>query len=551
MQTDTLNARRALSRLKRGVPPGTDIADIAVGMERLESSTRALLADDVRPRWFAVSGEYGEGKSFFQALSSEIALNAGYAVVVLDINKDTGALNHPQRHLPLLFSSMQSPIPGFRCHQGLEEILRQWLNVTPKTEAISILKRIQRVVPWSNVGQDPLVLSSLIAQLESVEKHDRFVTAAGLVSGDGQGVIHVDAHGNYYKQGWRNDVYVYRLGSSQWEYFAPPSAWPGILARLRPLAKGGTTASNETSRPEHVTGLLSFLTGHDLQRKGTYARFATGYRFQVIQEWCLATGHKGLLLFIDELDNVVRQIHVNAHAGCFRTLAWYCSCPQLANTRVIFAGTPEIITMLDRGGRRQYLDILKSQASLRTEELKIYERWKREADALAEAGWEHCATLKPSQRIKLFDRIAKIHASAWGVTVAPDEQTIATLARNPQFNTTRRWVRAIVQTLDILEQKQQPFYRARKPVWQMTLTEWRELRQSLQDRWNRTKDGSAEAALREIGGLTTDYAHKYRVNEALQQGLAVPSFVLAEYPDLRPPTTLLANGDGVGHVSAS
>ena len=48
------------------------IAHIAVGMERLESSTRALLADDTRPRWFAVSGEYGEGKSFFQALSSEI-----------------------------------------------------------------------------------------------------------------------------------------------------------------------------------------------------------------------------------------------------------------------------------------------------------------------------------------------------------------------------------------------------------------------------------------------------------------------------------------------
>ena len=47
---------------KGGVPPGMGIAHIAVGMERLESSTRALLADDTRPRWFAVSGEYGGGE---------------------------------------------------------------------------------------------------------------------------------------------------------------------------------------------------------------------------------------------------------------------------------------------------------------------------------------------------------------------------------------------------------------------------------------------------------------------------------------------------------
>ena len=338
---------------------------------------------------------------------------------------------------------MQSAIPAFRCHQGLEEILRQWLNVTPRTEVISILKRIQRVAPWSNAGQDPQVLSSLIAQLESVEKHDRCETAEGIVSGDGHGVIFVDVQGHHYKQGWRNDVYVDRRGRGEWKFFALPSEWPGIRERLLPLAQGGTTAHSKSFRPEQLTGLLSFLTGRDLQRKGTYARFATGYRFQAIQEWCLATGHKGLLLFIDELDNVVRQIHVNAHAGCFRTLAWYCSCPQLANTRVIFAGTPEIITMLDRGGRRQYLDILKLQASLRTEELKIYERWKREADALAEAGWEHCAALTPSQRIKLFERIAEIHVRAWGFKVAPDEQAIATLARTLHFNTTRRWVRVL------------------------------------------------------------------------------------------------------------
>ena len=126
------------------------------------------------------------------------------------------------------------------------------------------------------------------------------------MSGDGHGVIFVDAQGHHYKQGWRNDVYVDRRGRGEWKFFALPSEWPGIRERLLPLAQGGTTAHSKSFRPEQLTGiLLSFLTGRDLQRKGTYARFATGYRFQAIQEWCLATGHKGLLLFIDELDNVV------------------------------------------------------------------------------------------------------------------------------------------------------------------------------------------------------------------------------------------------------
>lgn len=464
MQTDTLNARRALSRLKRGVPPGMGIAHIAVGMERLESSTRALLGGDAHPRWFAVSGEYGEGKSFFQALSSEIALNAGYAVLALDVNKDSGALHQPQRHFPLLLGSMQSPLSSLQCHQGFHEILRQWFNVTPRKEALTVLKRIQRVTPWSNAGLDPQTLLSRIAQLEFVDTYD--------------------------------------------------------------------TRGEDTFRPAYLTAILSFLTGQDLQTKGTYARFATGYRFQVVQEWCLAVGHKGVLLFVDELDNVVRQIHVNAHASCYRTLAWYCSCTQLARTRVIFAGTPEVIAMLDSGGRRKYLEVLRFRGTQRPEEMTTYERWKREADVLAKTGWEHCAVLTPSQRIKLFERIAEIHVRAWGVKVAPDEQAIATLARNPRFNTTRRWVRAVVQILDLLEQQQQRRQQTRKEAWEMTLGEWRELRQSLIERLQNTQDAAAKARLTEIGGLTTDYAHKYRVKQAMEQGLAVPHAVLAEYPDL-------------------
>ena len=327
-------------------------------------------------------------------------------------------------------------------------------------------------------------------------------------------------------------MYCHRLESNHWEYFAPFSEWSWVRERLRPQTEGGISSDKDTFRPEHLTELLSFLTGRDLQRKGTYARFATAYRFQVLQEWCPATGHTGLLLFIDELDNVVRQIHGKGHAACFRTLAWYRSCPLLTHTRVIFAGTPEIITMLDRGGRSEYLGILKTQQTVRNEEVKTYERWKREADVLAQAGWEHCATLKPSQRVKLFERIAEIHVRAWGVKVAPDEEVVATLARNPQFNTTRRWVRAVVQFLDLLEQQQERRQQNAKQPWEMTLGEWRELHQSLIDRWQNMQDAKARAQLCEIGGMSTDCAHKYHVKQAIEQGLTVSHAVLAQYPDL-------------------
>jgi hypothetical protein len=42
-----------------------------------------------------------------------------------------------------------------------------------------------------------------------------------------------------------------------------------------------------------------------------------------------------------------------------------------------------------------------------------------------------------------------------------------------------------------------------------------------------------EVALRAIGGMGTDHAHFYRVEQALKQGKIVPKQVLDDYPDLQ------------------
>jgi hypothetical protein len=65
----------------------------------------------------------------------------------------------------------------------------------------------------------------------------------------------------------------------------------------------------------------------------------------------------------------------------------------------------------------------------------------------------------------------------------------------------------------------------KRESWQMTLAEWRQLRDKLRERGD-------EEGLRAIGGLGTDYAHRYRVEQALKAGKPVPKEVLSDYAEL-------------------
>jgi hypothetical protein len=159
-----------------------------------------------------------------------------------------------------------------------------------------------------------------------------------------------------------------------------------------------------------------------------------------------------LLLFIDEVDNVVRQIHGRGHAACFRTLAWYCSCTAFPQVRVIFASTPEVIQMLDGWGRKYYLSNLRSQVTVREEEVRVFERWDREARRLSGEGWQTCPRLTANQRKRLFQKIVALHESAWDWCWNDRDGTLEELVADRQFQSPRRWVRASVQLLDTLQQ---------------------------------------------------------------------------------------------------
>lgn len=384
---NALRARREINRLKRGVPPTWSVEELAVGMDNLMSRLDGLLQSGASPRWFGVAGEYGEGKSFFRSLASETALGSGYAVATLDVNKDEGALNHPQRHYSGIVASLRSPMQALDDSFGLSELFQTWFESASRKEIAHAIKGLQAVEPILPPGLSQGNLNWMASHL-----HELLSNAQTELSSNG-----------------------------------PISQWCR-------------------------SSLIPFLSGDDLVKKGPYARFSAAYRFQLLLRWLEVTGHKGLLLFIDEIDNVIRQIPGKGHPACFRTLAWYCSSSAFRSLRVVFASTPEVVDVIDHEGRASFSRTLSYQQTVRREEFKTYEDWRREADALGSEMWSQCPRLTRSERLALFERIARIHDVAWGANKERNPSIIDSLSRLPQFTTTRRWVRATAQLLDLFEQ---------------------------------------------------------------------------------------------------
>lgn len=376
---DTISMRRTLDRLKRGVPPTMGIDDLSVGMSGLQAKLDALLSPNASPRWFPVQSEYGEGKSHFHSYARYHALRSGYAVASLDVNGQDGALHQPQRHLAIVLSSLQSPLPQFSNYQGFGDIIRHWLESADESEVTRILHKLRSVEPCLAAGRDPFDL-------------------------------------------WNWSAYF-------------------IHSRFR-----------ESMRSYYYPHLLRFFTTEDLTNKSSYARFASSFRLQIIIRWLMESGHKGLFLFIDEVDNIVRQIHRSGHAGCFRTLAWYCSCPAYPELRVVLASTPEVAPLFEPWHRAGYLNTLRYQRTVREKEVSAFEQWDREISGLLGEGWQHCPHLTKILRKVLFKRIARLHQAAWSWSWEDSNGTVDELAAGREFQTTRRWVRACVQLLDTLQQ---------------------------------------------------------------------------------------------------
>jgi hypothetical protein len=201
--------------------------------------------------------------------------------------------------------------------------------------------------------------------------------------------------------------------------------------------------------PRLAHRLVDYLSLRGITR-GSSARFPALFRLQVVISWLRAIGHKGLFLFADEVDNVIRQIHGKAHPGCFRTLSWYCSGPSLEHLKVVFASTPEVVEMIGPSGIRELSQKVFEQKTAREEEFRGFRRWTRELSR--DSPWAlTCPSLTAAQRLRVYDKIAAVHQRAWG-TMPQNPPGIDDLARMPEYYTTRRWVKTCVTLMDMNQQ---------------------------------------------------------------------------------------------------
>jgi len=121
-----------------------------------------------------------------------------------------------------------------------------------------------------------------------------------------------------------------------------------------------------------------------------------------------------------------------------------------------------VLDRLEHGEGEYFLQQMQSQQTVRPEEVGIYEGWLRAMMRQARSGWLRCPLLTVPQRVELFQRIARLHQLAWGSRCLPGRDEVAHLARQPQFPTSRRWVRAAVQILDLMN------YDGRRPALTVT-----------------------------------------------------------------------------------
>jgi hypothetical protein len=175
---------RAVQCLRSGLPPGEMLRHVTVGADRLLEPIEALLKSDAVPRWIWVKGNYGEGKSHTLSLAREVALGEGFAVCHLSADATSAALNHPQRFLPLLLSSLEVPGIGLRGYQHLLEaaLKKPAMATIVRSITRNELARSRKVDLEAGYQLDCIVASHRSGNLESL--HERIVIVSHHLCGE-------------------------------------------------------------------------------------------------------------------------------------------------------------------------------------------------------------------------------------------------------------------------------------------------------------------------------------------------------------------------------
>lgn len=101
---------RTIYRLRSGLPPNEGLERLTIGETRILGVVRGLLRPDGESAWGIVRGDYGGGKTHVLTLFADVARREQYATCHLSADAYANALNHPQRFLPSLLSTLEIPL---------------------------------------------------------------------------------------------------------------------------------------------------------------------------------------------------------------------------------------------------------------------------------------------------------------------------------------------------------------------------------------------------------------------------------------------------------
>lgn len=173
---------RAIQRLRSGLPPIERLPEITVGNH--SAAVQPVLRGGQPGRgWLAVVGDYGHGKTHTLALFHDQAHDAGYATCHLSADAAAAALNHPQRFMPLLLSTLG--FPGERLY-GYQDLLQELLD-DEKTRKVLLASATARLPEASQLRRELVRALIELAQTGVSELRERIALkryAAGLLNGD-------------------------------------------------------------------------------------------------------------------------------------------------------------------------------------------------------------------------------------------------------------------------------------------------------------------------------------------------------------------------------
>jgi hypothetical protein len=165
---------RAVQRLRAGLPPQEHIGELTVGNHQ-STITDLLTSRPGSRRWMLVTGDYGHGKSHTLTLVEHEARRQGYATCHLSADAAASALNHPQRFLPLLLSTLDVPC---RAIQGYQDFLHELLDDVHATNAIASFVA-QRLADTTALRRD---LDARFQALRRAANDDRLTRKQAIIS---------------------------------------------------------------------------------------------------------------------------------------------------------------------------------------------------------------------------------------------------------------------------------------------------------------------------------------------------------------------------------